>query len=117
MERNGKIASLAYARIQGKSALITHFQNSSLKNEDKPYRPILFHSEGPEAGDLKPFPMGVNPRVRPNDGSNSRDHPESPTGHGNKGDLVHANLESTPDGAPNFPAEDETFQREERMEW
>jgi len=102
-----KVASLAYARIQGKSALITHFQNSSLMNEDKRCRPILFHSEGPEAGDLEPFPMGVNPRVRPNEGSNSGDHPESPTGSGNKGDSVHANLESTLDGTPNFPGEDE----------
>jgi hypothetical protein len=55
----------------------------------------------------EPFPMGVNPRVRPNEGSNSGDHPESPTGSGNKGDSVHANLESTLDGTPNFPGEDE----------
>ncbi|XP_031490111.1 protein MEI2-like 2 isoform X2 [Nymphaea colorata] len=46
-----KVASLAYARIQGKAALITHFQNSSLMNEDKRCRPIVFHSEGSEAGD------------------------------------------------------------------
>ena len=38
------MALLAYARIQGKGALIAHFQNSSLMNEDK--RPILFHSDG-----------------------------------------------------------------------
>jgi hypothetical protein len=46
-----KVASIAYARIQGKSALIAHFQNSSLMNEDKRCRPILFHSDGPNAGD------------------------------------------------------------------
>ncbi|KAK2993919.1 hypothetical protein RJ640_012793 [Escallonia rubra] len=46
-----KVATLAYARIQGKAALVTHFQNSSLMNEDKRCRPILFHSEGSEAGD------------------------------------------------------------------
>lgn len=46
-----KVASLAYARIQGKHALISHFQNSSLMNEDKRCRPILFHSNGPNAGD------------------------------------------------------------------
>jgi hypothetical protein len=46
-----KVASLAYARIQGKTALIAHFQNSSLMNEDKRCRPILFHSDGPNAGD------------------------------------------------------------------
>ena len=46
-----KVASLAYARIQGKAALIAHFQNSSLMNEDKQCRPILFPSEGAEADD------------------------------------------------------------------
>ncbi|GMH27386.1 hypothetical protein Nepgr_029229 [Nepenthes gracilis] len=46
-----KVASIAYARIQGKQALIAHFQNSSLMNEDKRCRPILFHTEGPNAGD------------------------------------------------------------------
>lgn len=45
------MASLAYARIQGKAALIAHFQNSSLMNEDKRCRPILFHTDGPNAGD------------------------------------------------------------------
>lgn len=28
-----------------------HFQNSSLMNEDKRCRPILFHSEGQDTGD------------------------------------------------------------------
>ncbi|KAK9090001.1 hypothetical protein Sjap_023178 [Stephania japonica] len=59
-----KVASLAYARIQGKAALITHFQNSSLMNEDKRCRPILFHSDGPNAGNQEPFPMGINIRSR-----------------------------------------------------
>ncbi|KAK7316863.1 hypothetical protein RJT34_00626 [Clitoria ternatea] len=60
-----KVAVLAYARIQGKSALIAHFQNSSLMNEDKRCRPILFHTDGPNAGDPEPFPLGTNIRVRP----------------------------------------------------
>ncbi|KDO41944.1 hypothetical protein CISIN_1g002823mg [Citrus sinensis] len=60
-----KVASLAYARIQGKAALIAHFQNSSLMNEDKRCRPILFNTDGPNAGDQVPFPMGVNFRTRP----------------------------------------------------
>ncbi|XP_039045270.1 protein MEI2-like 1 [Hibiscus syriacus] len=60
-----KVASIAYARIQGKAALITHFQNSSLMNEDKHCRPILFHTNGPNAGDQEPFPMGINIRPRP----------------------------------------------------
>ncbi|KAK4361282.1 hypothetical protein RND71_020234 [Anisodus tanguticus] len=46
-----KVAALAYARIQGKTALVAHFQNSSLMNEDKRCRPILFHSESSELGD------------------------------------------------------------------
>uniref|UniRef100_A0A0E0CJQ8 RRM domain-containing protein n=1 Tax=Oryza meridionalis TaxID=40149 RepID=A0A0E0CJQ8_9ORYZ len=37
-----KVVSLAYARIQGKAALVNHFQNSSLMNEDKRCRPMLF---------------------------------------------------------------------------
>ncbi|KAF7148741.1 hypothetical protein RHSIM_Rhsim03G0121400 [Rhododendron simsii] len=57
MERNGisstakRVASLAYARIQGNATFIDHFQNSSLMNEDKRYRPILFNTDGPNAGD------------------------------------------------------------------
>lgn len=50
-----KVASLAYARIQGKAALVAHFQNSSLMNEDKRCRPILFNSDGPEPGDQDPL--------------------------------------------------------------
>ncbi|KAL6890544.1 hypothetical protein ACP4OV_008799 [Aristida adscensionis] len=52
-----KVASLAYARIQGRTALISHFQNSSLMNEDKRCRPILFHPNGPDAGNQEPFPI------------------------------------------------------------
>ncbi|KAF9589730.1 hypothetical protein IFM89_028639 [Coptis chinensis] len=76
-----KVASLAYARIQGKAALVTHFQNSSLMNEDKRCRPILFHSE--EVGDQiiqEPFPSNnLNILVRQPDGSYSGDSPESPS--------------------------------------
>ncbi|XP_008779504.1 protein MEI2-like 2 [Phoenix dactylifera] len=65
-----KVASLAYARIQGKVALVAHFQNSSLMNEDKRCRPILFHFEGTEAGDQEPFPLnGMNICVRQQDGT------------------------------------------------
>lgn len=54
-----KVASLAYARIQGKAALIAHFQNSSLMNEDKRCRPILFNTDGPNAGDQVPKLYGM----------------------------------------------------------
>ncbi|KAF8391130.1 hypothetical protein HHK36_023431 [Tetracentron sinense] len=77
-----KVASLAYARIQGKAALVTHFQNSSLMNEDKRCRPILFHSEGQEAGDQifqEVFPSNnVNICFRQPDGSFSGDSLGSP---------------------------------------
>lgn len=50
-----KVATLAYARIQGKAALIAHFQHTSLMNEDKCCRPILFDSEFPASNDkVKP---------------------------------------------------------------
>ncbi|KAH9623702.1 hypothetical protein KSS87_013416 [Heliosperma pusillum] len=59
-----KVATLAYARIQGKAALVSHFQNSSLMNEDKRCRPILFHTDGPNAGDQEPFPTGNTFRTK-----------------------------------------------------
>ncbi|KAK3163594.1 hypothetical protein QOZ80_1AG0005730 [Eleusine coracana subsp. coracana] len=52
-----KVASLAYARIQGRTALISHFQNSSLMNEDKRCRPILFHPNGSDTGNQEAFPI------------------------------------------------------------
>ncbi|XP_072959071.1 protein MEI2-like 2 [Typha angustifolia] len=65
-----KVVSLAYARIQGRAALISHFQNSSLMNEDKRCRPILFHSKGPEAGNQESFPLnGVNVCMLQRDGN------------------------------------------------
>lgn len=59
-----KVCLIAYARIQGKAALISHFQNSSLMCEDKKCRPIIFHSDGPNVGQQEPFPIGPNVRVR-----------------------------------------------------
>lgn len=50
-----KVSSLAYGRIQGKAALVSHFQNSSLMNEDKRCRPIVFNSEGVEDSDQEHF--------------------------------------------------------------
>jgi len=52
-----KVASLAYARIQGRSALISHFQNSSLMNEDKRCRPILFNPNGQDSVNQEAFPI------------------------------------------------------------
>lgn len=69
-----KVATLAYARIQGQVALITHFQNSSLMNEDKWCRPILFQSEaqGNDNQDSIPY-HNMNICIRQPDGSYSVD--------------------------------------------
>ncbi|KAB2043497.1 hypothetical protein ES319_D01G021700v1 [Gossypium barbadense] len=83
-----KVASLAYARIQGKAALIAHFQNSSLMNEDKRCRPILFNTDGPNAGDQVPFPVRVNVRTRSGkaarSSNNEENNPESPSNSENE---------------------------------
>ncbi|XP_076915965.1 protein MEI2-like 2 [Bidens hawaiensis] len=69
-----KVASLAYARIQGKVALITHFQNSSLMNEDKWCRPIIFQSEAQENDNQDSIPYhNMNICIRQPDGSYSVD--------------------------------------------
>ncbi|KAK4438951.1 protein MEI2-like 2 [Sesamum alatum] len=77
-----KVASLAYARIQGKTALVSHFQNSSLMNEDKRCRPIVFQSEGQETSDLEAFPSGnLNIFIRRPDGSYAGNSLDSPKGY------------------------------------
>ncbi|GAB2299084.1 Protein MEI2-like 2 [Dionaea muscipula] len=64
-----KVASLAYARIQGRNALVAHFQNSSLMNEDKRCRPILFHSDGIDAIEQEHLPSsGLNIQMRSSNG-------------------------------------------------
>jgi len=66
-----KICCVAYGRIQGKQALINHFQNSSLMHEDKKHRPVLFVTEGPSKGEPEAFPIGSN--VRPKIALKERD--------------------------------------------
>jgi hypothetical protein len=51
-----KICKITFARIQGKSAFIDHFRNSSLMYEDPACRPLIFHSSGPSVGQLENFP-------------------------------------------------------------
>ncbi|CAL9121079.1 unnamed protein product [Musa acuminata var. zebrina] len=78
-----KVASLAYARIQGRAALVAHFQNSSLMNEDKRCRPILFYSEGAEAGYQELF-SSSHVDVHQEDMTESvGDSPEGPRGSSN----------------------------------
>ncbi|XP_073058333.1 protein MEI2-like 5 [Primulina eburnea] len=76
-----KVASLAYARIQGKAGLISHFQNSSLMNEDKRCRPIIFQSEGQGTSGLVSVSSGnLNIFIRQPDGSYAGDSLDSPNG-------------------------------------
>nr|GEX47671.1 protein MEI2-like 2 [Tanacetum cinerariifolium]GFB09051.1 protein MEI2-like 2 [Tanacetum cinerariifolium] len=73
-----KVATLAYARIQGQVALITHFQNSSLMNEDKWCRPILFQTEAPGNDNQESIPYhNMNICIRKPDGSYSVDSLDS----------------------------------------
>ncbi len=51
-----KVCAVTFARIQGKSSLISRFQNSSLLSRDDHCRPLLFMSSGPQAGSPEPFP-------------------------------------------------------------
>ena len=60
-----QVCSITYARIQGKNAMVAHFQNSSLLHEDKRCRPVLFHSHGPLAGLPEPFPAAPSARCAP----------------------------------------------------
>ena len=54
-----KICAVTFARIQGKSAMIARFQNSSLLEKDDEYRPLLFFSSGANKGQPESFPMGT----------------------------------------------------------
>lgn len=55
-----KVCEITYARIQGKSNLIGHFQNSSLMNEDPKCRPVVFGTDGKQ----EEFPVGSNVRTK-----------------------------------------------------
>lgn len=57
-----KVCAVSFARIQGKSAMISRFQNSSLLDKDEEYKPLLFYSSGPDIGKPEQFP--VAPRSR-----------------------------------------------------
>ncbi|KAH7415067.1 hypothetical protein KP509_14G026200 [Ceratopteris richardii] len=85
-----KVASLAYARIQGKAALVAHFQNSSLMNEDKRCRPILFNSDGPETSEQEPPFLEGGMLTRDQIGTGEFMEASSRLG-GNQGSLTPAN--------------------------
>jgi hypothetical protein len=66
-----KVCAVSFARIQGKSAMVSRFQNSSLLEKDNEYRPLLFYSEGIDKGKHEPFPFGN--RIRNQISSNNSD--------------------------------------------
>ena len=74
-----KVCSISYARIQGKAAMISRFQNSSLLEKDDEYRPLLFYSDGPNKGKPEPFPL-ANRR-----GASITSHHRSESGDGGAG--------------------------------
>ena len=53
-----KVCALSYARIQGKAAMISRYQNSSLLQKDDSYKPLLFVSGGDRKGQPEPFIPG-----------------------------------------------------------
>lgn len=68
-----KVCAISFARIQGKQAMIARFQNSSLLEKDDEYRPLLFHSSGPDRGKPEPFPTGNG------GGRNKQQHSQPPS--------------------------------------
>ena len=48
-----QVCEVSYARIQGKSALLAHFEHSSLMHEDEMMQPVVFASDG--SGRREPF--------------------------------------------------------------
>jgi len=68
-----KVCSISYARIQGKQAMVAHFQNSRLLAEDRKCRPLIFQSDGFKSGEEEEFPIGPNfPYLRHNNSSSFR---------------------------------------------
>ena len=54
--KSHKICAVKYGRIQGKLGLIQHFKKTNVvKEASVDYRPLLFFSNGPEAGTPEPF--------------------------------------------------------------
>ena len=82
-----KVCAVAYARIQGKTSMISRFQNSSLMEKDGEYRPLLFQSSGPNAGKPERFPSGNGQHHGGSPLGGSGYHPGGGNGHGRHGDA------------------------------
>ena len=54
--KSNKVCAVCHATIQGRDALIERFRNSSVMLEQAAYRPKLFYTRGPLAGQEEPFP-------------------------------------------------------------
>ena len=52
-----KVATLCYANVQGRNALIQKFRNSSVMFEDPSFRPKLFYVSGIRTGEEESFPL------------------------------------------------------------
>jgi RNA recognition motif-containing protein len=73
-----KVCQITYARIQGKNAMVEHFKNSSLMFEDAKCRPLLFYSDGEQAGTAEPFPSPTG-RPRPSRRESVESSSEAPS--------------------------------------
>lgn len=60
-----KVCAVSFARIQGRSAMVARFQNSSLLDKDEEYKPLLFYSSGQDKGKPEPFPASTRQRNLP----------------------------------------------------
>ncbi len=84
-----KVCAVTFARIQGKQAMISRFQNSSLLEKDDEYQPLLFYSSGPDRGKPEPFPASNNARrtqqqahqAHPHHQQMQQQHPQQYGGH------------------------------------
>lgn len=91
-----KVCAVTFARIQGKAAMISRFQNSSLLEKHDDYKPLLFYSNGPDRGKPEPFPSSARFKHNPKDagymlgdahmGSMSYPDDESSHGYGYEGE-------------------------------
>ncbi|KAI9510114.1 RNA recognition motif 2-domain-containing protein [Russula earlei] len=62
MYASEKVLQMSYANYQGKEALVEKFKNSAIMDERDSWRPKIFHSSGPQAGQPEPFPAPTHQR-------------------------------------------------------
>ncbi|KAM0754224.1 hypothetical protein T439DRAFT_173967 [Meredithblackwellia eburnea MCA 4105] len=59
--QSDKLVIASYANIQGKENLINKFRNSAVMKQPEGFRPKIFYSSGPKAGQIEPFPPPDDP--------------------------------------------------------